>query len=302
MPARLPIHHTYGYFLILATTLTLSWSVGLSPAPAFADGTGDLLDTLSQSVLTNNETIRHWRSEGNTVMSIALMVGILGIISGALQGISHRWTKITTVAVGVLISVLTLFNHTYFDGDHRVLFKKASSGQRLMNNAQREIDRIRMGRYNKDNADDLSRIYDSISKFLDDFEALKEDLPIGTMRISMIASAYAVAPEEAPEWLIKTPESRNFIYLVGKGQGNTIREAQRNSVQDTKQQFHRYLNDNLKALLPASESNAMVDKLGSIADSYLKYQPDKGQYTAYQLVRFSKSVLLTDLLARDVIK
>src|SRR5262245_28904536 len=52
--------------------------------------------------------VEKWEKTASTIIALTVLVGVLGIVAGALQKSSSNWCKIATVIVGLCISALTL--------------------------------------------------------------------------------------------------------------------------------------------------------------------------------------------------
>ena len=62
----------------------------------------------------------------NITMTITFLIGVLGLISGALQKMDKKWCKSATIIAGLSVGVLTLGTNTFFPADFREYQKAVS--------------------------------------------------------------------------------------------------------------------------------------------------------------------------------
>ena len=283
--------------------------VGFVATPLCYGQSPSSLDTSWIDELINEKLamINKWETDAAVILTMLIVVGSLGIITGALQASTKNWTKTATIIIGAIISLITLVNNTVFEVDHRVLKKKAHEARKVIREVKFLMKTAKEGGFNTVNNDDRARLYEKIGTLIAKIDGLADDLySTKTASTSFISLVYAEAgASDTPNWVQEVPRSDgSFRYYVGKGQGRTIRDAtegaakdlDRKVLEDLKMRWREMIN----APFPPDSLYEATPLPVSTENTHFDYDSGKTIYTYYVLIRANLDNFVHELRFRSL--
>ncbi len=288
---------TAGRLLLVALVLGI---LSISAVRVFAQSDDPQIDQIQSLIERRAEKVEHWRSEAREILGMTVAVGLLGIAAGGIQSFKAGWVKPATIAVGLVVSSLTLIQSTVFKTDHRQLLRAASQAEQQLDEAKLILPQARNAR----NGDDWAVLVDEIKTRLFRIDALEQQLLSGesasgavpaaaVATFSLVASAEAAESAGEPSWVSEPPTGTDSVYFVGLGSSPSLGEAKRASNQDAVDQALDHFAlaaERLETgtLDPDALSRKIVE-LANIASTYSTFDPKTGAWRYYTLLRLPRS-------------
>jgi hypothetical protein len=151
------MRHQRSAWLSLAFCLVLGAEVS-AQQPSFAV----LFQSAEVNLRENAAKIELWRQAAQQSWLIVIIVGLLGILTAALQAVRFRYKALATALVGGLVSGATVYSAATIPADYKTLNNLVASGTRLVNSAKTWLENGR----NADNDDDRQFALNEIEKRL----------------------------------------------------------------------------------------------------------------------------------------
>lgn len=251
--------------------------------------------------------IHGWERKANILVTLTLLVGVLGVVTGVVQGYNKAWCKAATVLIGATISCITLFNNTFFDTDHRTLRHAAREVHKELKEIQRMIENCD-GDPNEGNRRSCREDIQKKLKALDDLEETIIYKPKASLHIVKTAYAHAIQLSaieqyQQPAWASKLPVDNINFYFVGVDDNASLEEARKNSLAKAVEQAARFLAAQVsKVQMPPSKADMTpafreyVNKTAETADTYFSYDRSVKMYRYYTLLKLNKRFAEPDYL------
>ncbi|MBI4528161.1 MAG: tetratricopeptide repeat protein [Deltaproteobacteria bacterium] len=270
--------------LVVLTILGLSCSLISS-----ADSSPDILEGLTREAL---ELIRSWENRASFALGLALMIGLLGFLTGALQKFDTAWAKAVTAIGGILIGCLTIVSNTLFEHDHRQLKSMARDGHRLV--ADIQLLRSQLGTASPESR---QAMMEDIQKKLHQIYLLEQRTTPGVARSDLISVAYAGA---LPAWATRAPTDAENFYFVGIGDGRSYEAAKQASKARALDEAVAYLVSLFEKSAPQSQINneslsRYLLNSAEVRDTFFVYDPKSVTYRFYTLLRVNKRIVGADM-------
>jgi hypothetical protein len=237
-------------------------------------------------------TVAAWQRESRILIGLTLLVGILGLASGALQGSGKGWAKAATVGVGLAVSAITLTTNTVFSADYRTLSKHAVEGHKIIENAQlsiRTLDPTSPG---------LRAAAVDIMNTLHQVDDLATEAPTQNASLGLVRNLYAQesAQQPVPEWVSHPPSAdKTHLFFLGVGEASTVAEAAAKSFTDGRERATKYLTQAVHAAPAqgvAPSDTALIGYAKTVVEkeaTFFSYDRGKRLYRYFTLVRLDKS-------------
>lgn|SRR5262249_38158266 len=241
--------------------------------------------------------VEKWEKTASTIIALTVLVGVLGIVAGALQKSSSNWCKIATVIVGLCISALTLVLNTAFSADHRQLRRLAVEGREIIT----DLDLMISSGIPKDEESHRAWL-DVFQKRLHQLLELgKESYPTSA-RLEVLPTIYAQSAGKKPDWISKPPNDPADLYFLGIGDDPSLQKAREISRDNAVHRAFEYLSTQFQtaqqtkqASLDLSVLSQYVVRSAEEAGIYFEYSPAGRSYRYYTLLRIHKDIAEADL-------
>jgi hypothetical protein len=116
-------------FVLMAAVPCLAYQRPIpTPRPVIPPGTGGetvhtptvpsraILEGMQERLNRHRKTINNWSSDATQQIAFSIMVGLLGLVVGAVQGTDKKWAKGLTIGLGFTVSAITLFTDRVVSG------------------------------------------------------------------------------------------------------------------------------------------------------------------------------------------
>ena len=238
--------------------------------------------------------VSEWSNETGIVVALTVAVGILGVITGFLQGFSKPVFKILTVIAGALVSIITVVNNSVFDADHRTLRQSVARGEvivRRMEFLMRDLVEAPTAEAKRSFRNDFLQLGAQM------FE-IKANMKRSSEAPSLTSVAYAQAV--APPWVAKVPTDPTFQFFVGLGEAKEPGEARGLSRRDALEHVERILLKNVSGTRPMTTQTDVIrqvylrdfsEKVAEVVDFATALDRERGLYRYWMLIRVNKRFL-----------
>ena len=257
----------------------------------------DEANELHGLVHKNEAQIAKWERTARVMVVITVVVGILGVIAGALQVSQQKWCKTATIFVGLAVSGMTVVLNTAFPKDYRELYSLADTGRKLLEGLDVMITRGIP-------KDEGSRKgwFEDFQRRLDQFLDLGKEIHRTAARLETLPTVYAQSSGRKPDWVFKLPDDRTSLYFLGVGDDPLLGKAREVShdnalhraVEYFSRQFQGIQQTKQVSLDPAALSEYVV-KSAEEAGTYFEYDPASRSYLYYTLLRIHKDIAEANL-------
>ena len=196
-----------------------------------------LAQDVDKSILTYDDMVNKLEQlkkglllKRNITMTLVFLIGLLGLVTTAIQKLKWKWTGQVTIVNGLVIGILTLLLNTFFPLDHRGYQKAAHQADVTVANVERLL--LEFNYANENEKDDFrKRIAETINVFYQNYESMWSHL---IEPVQLIPAAYAEnSVTSAPSWTLKRRfDDKKFYYFVGIDSSSSITSAKKASYDD----------------------------------------------------------------------
>jgi len=277
------MRRTTVFFLSASAILGLSSSAAWSAASSV-----DIIDGLTHDALA---VIRSWENKAAVALGLALMIGLLGFLMGAVQKFKASWAKRVTIVGGIVIGCLTIVSNMLFDHDHRQFKSMAREGRRLATDMQ-----LIRAQFADAGAESQSAMLQDIRAKLHQIYQLEERAAAATA-FGIVSVAYAGG---LPPWITRPPTDADNFYFVGIGDGRSYDAAKQASKEKALDEAAGYFVSLFeKGAGPNKIDNESLSryllKSAEARDTHFELDPRTKTYRFYTLLRVSKRIAGADL-------
>ncbi|WP_447789257.1 hypothetical protein [Pseudomonas farris] len=239
---------------------------------------------------TCHDQLNTWRSNYRLQVGTAILVSVLGLVAAALQGISASYVKSATVALGVVISAITIAMNTLEMNNYRQISISIDKVEKIV----RKMETARLN-YRTFKKPDNELAAEEFQKQFARYQAIVDPPDTGPTRstgyqLKLLPSAYA--EESLPDWLKQLPDNPKNLYFVGVADSAQLPDAQTESIRTAKIAATQFLRETLQASMDGTGSvDPLVDTLTRSADevdNHITYDEKTGLYRYYSLVRVNR--------------
>lgn len=245
------------------------------------------------------DKISDWRDEARHVLLLTLAVGMLGIAAGAIQAFTGRWVKLTTVAVGLIISGLTLVQSEVYRVDRQSLQRAAVRAERIIE----DIELVLPQAPDVENTESWPEFAGLITRDLDRIDEIEDqlkgfDLEGPESRAAfhlpdLVRTAEAVEPPGAPEWVTETPHSEHSFLFVGVGVDPSLGRAREMSNDDAMEQAVAYFavvadRGRGSSGVDADELSRRIVASAKVESTYYAFDRGSSGWQFYTLLRIAR--------------
>jgi hypothetical protein len=265
--------------------------------PAHADVDIDpTLSYLDELLKSCRDQLEIWRSTYRLQVGFVILVSILGLVAAALQGLTAKYVKVATVALGVVISAITVTVNTLEMNSYRQISASIDKVEKIV----RKMDAARLN-YKMFKKPDNEIALEEFKKQYDRFLTIVDPPEIGpgkdpASRLVLLPVAYADDP--LPGWLTQLPNSSKSLYFVGVADSARLPDAQAESIQSAKTAANQFLREAVEAsgvnTSPAQSPGDTLTRSADEVDNHITYDERTGLYRYYSLVRVNRSQAQSD--------
>lgn len=293
-------------------TATYSFVLGgvfLLPFASRAEDSA-LLSTLSNMLDTSEHTVESWETQAAILITLAVVVGAAGVITGMLQGFKRSHTRPATVVLGAIVSITTVVTTTVFPADHRTFKQIAASGRvelrqmRLVLNDLRAVSAVENQRALRD---EFMKHYDAVTKL----EMYILGRPAAGRASSTDGPSFVPAAlaqervlERTPDWVRSQPRDTDTSrFFVGTGDAADLESARELSLRHAQDQVVGELARGVAKgvasvdVLEELRLRDLVSKLGEVANTAFTFDKERVRFRYWTLLRlnprFFNDALLT---------
>jgi hypothetical protein len=258
----------------------------------------EMASELSKMASDREKEIDTWERKASLIISLVVLVGALGIITGVLQRYKDKkdLCKKATIVLGTLISLITFVNNTLFDVDHRVLLNKAKKAKRIIKEVHIELQ----NRFQIDSEDEAKEWMDRIHDKFREFDILTTSISKVNNSTQLSSPGILYAQQRAPLWIKRPPTDRQYLYFVGIGESLSLNQAKERSYQNSKKTAVQFFEKEMRKIQKGNSSLFNVTSLSKyliksaeVANTY--YQKNsRRNYRYYTLLKINKRIVSTD--------
>jgi hypothetical protein len=269
-------------------------------------GATSATDQLSALLAKRVERVARWKLDAGIILAMTIGVGVLGIVTGVLQGWKASWAKPATVAVGMLVSILTFIQATVYKVDHHTLKRAARRAERLIEDAEMVLAQLPEGQVGS--PEDWAIFAEGVTEKIDQIDAIDDQLSAGTVdlddarvagiSIDWVRSAEAAETPKQPAWVAKTPTSSEAIFFVGLAISDSLRVAKEESEKDALEQAlsHFALHAAGSGSSQGFEPDLLAERIvkgSAVESSFYSWDEPSGSWRFYTLMRIAKKAIVS---------
>lgn len=218
----------------LIAAILLVFLLGL-PAMASADPSYEVRFANAERVIRAHEpAISSWEQQSHVAVAIGLTIAALGLAIGVLQTVNRRWTKPVTLAIGVLITAISVLNWTFLDSDAATLSARAQEGRRLIASADRFIAFAPLLQTDEDREEALGYIQQSAEALAQLSRGGSGGRPVASAAAAL-ASPFTTLYAAGGGCACAATDHRattDDLYLCGQGTARSLAEARAAATQE----------------------------------------------------------------------
>jgi len=261
--------------------------------------------TVIRDILQEQVTqIDKWENKANLLVFLTILVGVLGVATGALQKIEKKWSKAATMFAGALIGLITVVNNTVFEVDHRTLRAKTVQSRKIV----QDIRILLAQEINRNSEEDrqvwLNEIREKLNQLSDISVAIYSQVNM-EKSFQFTAELYAQSPaqtQEQPDWITHPLEDKINFYFVGVGEGTTLSTARDYSQQNAVDQAVQFLTAEFKTKQSAEPVSIDIEALtnyllksAKVLNKHFDYSRSDSLYHFYTLLSLNRMSTVTDV-------
>ncbi|PBJ02532.1 hypothetical protein BSF43_48820 [Pseudomonas ogarae] len=259
--------------------------------PAYSNTAADpMLSYFDELLKICHTQLDGWRSSYRVQVGIAILVSVLGLVAAALQGSSASYVKGATVALGVVISAITIAVNTLEMNNYRQISISIDKVEKIV--GKMETARLNYKTFKKpDNelaAEEFQKLYARYQAIIDPPDSTPTRHT--GYQLKLLTSAYA--GEAVPDWLTRLPDNPKNLYFVGVADSAQLFDAQAESIRTAKITAIQFLRETLQTSMNSTGPvDPLVDTLTRSADevdNYITYDEKTELYRYYSLVRVNR--------------
>jgi hypothetical protein len=245
-----------------------------------------------QQVNESVTRIASWERQANILVSLTVLVGILGVVTGLLQKYDKPWCKAATVVIGALISAIMVINNTIFTTDYRTLKRSARQ-------AREHITDVRLILANWDDSlsqENKKALLDEIHQKIKQIGELEDKMLLAKISIEIGSPVYAQSRQ--PSWVSNPPSDKINLYFVGIGNNPSLTKAKEDSYNDAVKQVTTQLRG--RSTMPSETTSSYslreyIKKSSETAGTYFTYDPGTKGYRYFTLLKLNRRFVETDI-------
>ena len=284
--------------LLVSVGLVLAGYGNLDAASASPDPS--LVRVLAQLVQDAERKVHEWEQSAKVTMTLTALIGVLGIVVGLLQTANRPWLKAVTVAVGAVVSIVTVVNNTVFPVDHRIFRQRAAEGEKV-------VREMRLTLVDLNSAKSEENIRALRDELLAKFKRI-EDIEVAMQqKATTWLAGTAWAQERVPSWVSKLPPEDAFRFFVGEAQSSDLGIAQEASIREAREQAVLALLNDIRrdravadvTMLKRLGLREAIPKIAETSDAKFLFEENTKMYRSWTLIRLSKQFFAPSLWGAD---
>jgi hypothetical protein len=242
--------------------------------------------------------VNAWIVKSNILMSMTILVGVLGAALVAMQKLEGKRYKNAAIAVGFVITALTVVVNTVFPVDYRTLRQNALKAKHIIMKAQQQLVVL----HTEENPDNQRFLVQQIAELMGQVNELEEKTEIARNFPQIIAAAHAgdEQPELKPSWVLTPPKEDAISYFfVGMGENPLLATARSESHNDAIEkavlQFTQGGQQSMaqQVKTDAGSAREYVRQMSSVQNTYLEYDSAAKRYRIFTLLQLNKAFATT---------
>jgi len=238
-------------------------------------------------------TVGDWKLQALIAGILLGVIALSGATTAAIQGVKRPWRKRVTVALGAIVSLVSVISTATLDGDFKTLNRRARDGDRLVKTA----DDWLQGRDTVKTDDDRDVILQEIEKRIKAFWQLATEQhdTQGQTQGALFETVVYAEPAAGLQssgcgCLQPYAPNRSYMFFCGTATAGSVGEARSAAGARAFAEATRALSQNPQqtAQSRAGGLDAYVRRVAAEADSCVR--PARGQYTAAVLLRVARAL------------
>lgn len=287
--------------IVLAVAIAAGCAVMVFAPEGFAQSQEILAlkNALEARIIEKRQILDETRAMVRWLLLATVLIILLGGASAFVQIIEKRWVKPVTVALGILVALVTSIVDIMFTADYRTLRAAAVEFRQKIDDARLLVADIHF----KDNQTAQARAIE-IQKILAEISGMEKKFTLLTTGFDLLPVAYA-QQASLPPWT-NDPQGLadrgSSFQFVGRAEDADLAKARELSLQDAVGRAAGVLADQLKAgkleQLPAPEADTIRDyvrRSATTAGTHFTQGPS-GRFQYYTLIKLDKSFLAPEVL------
>jgi len=261
------------------------------------------------------EEIGTWAYNYKSTLALTFLIGILGIITSAAIGIGKKWSRLTGILLGVIISVVTLVQNTFYDTSYKEYRKAVVEADLLLDQIEMYQKELKYMETLNDSIEQAKLISRELNRFYDiKSRIMKESAPATNPGIAsatggfLINGAYAGTPagdlplwqeeqREVPSWVRQVPESKTYIYVLGVAGEHSLNTAKNLAYENALDRACELLAGELHGggpdLLEPDQLGEIISSSATVDRTFFNYNEEIFDY--YILLRFNREVIESNI-------
>jgi len=287
------------------SVLTLAILVVADPALA----KDALLEAVDEILKEPTRLVGEWEQHQTVALVTVGAVGLFGAVIAIVHGVALGWSKLVSVVLGALVTLLTGIGNLYLDFDHRQYRSLASQGRYAISHAKSKL--FQLGIVPADDIRSRDAVFEEIRRAANEVLVLPErykERPRISDRETKGESkmhGWVISPAHAesggaPDWIGRLPRDDSNFYFVGYADGRDYTEVRRISRERALEEAQTFLANQFdgakQAAAASNESTAKyLVESAKVQSTYSTYDKAKGYYRFYTLLSLSRRVAGSDL-------
>lgn len=287
-------------FLLFTLFPGASLSAAENPAPETA------LTYMESIVAAREVKVASWRQDIKIEVTLAILVGLIGLAIGSLQTTEKPWVKRTTVGLGLFISALTLCTHTIFTADYPVLRRAVESSDPVLEELHQDIVLYRQVSETRGNTTEIFNSFIDTQRRFNEIardvvgEAVGAEAPSQTaanaslFQGSFSSVVHAQSSQGLPAWTgTNGSNDSSASYFVGMSDNASLDAAKSAS-------YDNAVYNGVKAVLAAkkgvaspaalTQTNSLVRNAATVTNTWLTYNSGSRSYRCYTRIRLPQGL------------
>jgi hypothetical protein len=258
----------------------------------------DVYAVFAAQVQDGMRSVNAWMMKSYILMGLTILVGVLGAALIALQKLEGRKYKTAVVAVGFVITALTVVTNTVFPVDYRTLRLNALKAKHIVMKAQQHLVLLQT----EGDPENQRLLVQQIAELMGQVNELEEKTEFALNLPPVIASAYAgdAGTDLKPSWVLEPPKEDSISYFfVGVSEHPSLAtarvESQNDAVEKAVRQFTQDGQQSMAQQVKTDVDSARdyVRQMSSVKKSYLEYDSAAKRYRFFTLLELNKAFATT---------
>lgn len=239
-----------------------------------------------------------WMIKSDILMAMTVLVGVLGAALIALQKLEAKKCKTAVIAVGFVITALTMVTNVVFPVDYRTLRQNALKAKHIIMKAEHHLAVLQTEK----NPDNQRLLVQQIAELMGEVNELEVKTELAQNFPEIIPTAYAGDEgfDPKPSW-VSTPPKEDAIsyFFIGVSENPLLAtarvESQNDAIEKAMRQFTQSGQQSMAQQVKTDIDSARdyVRQMSSVKKSYLEYDSAAKRYRFFTLLELNKAFATT---------